>query len=157
MNLLAYTSGLPSPDKLLILLNGLNKTYDKFSSQKSAASPRKRWKDQNSWRWNKSGWLMPCSCCCWLQVNVYFRNDHKIRATPSKSHKCWVTLLNNQPRLLITLQVVEAPSLYGAVWKGTCTKFRGTSDPLTALLFVAGYNAVVSHRHFALTTGMWRV
>jgi hypothetical protein len=37
MNLFDYTSGLPSPDKLLILLNGFNKTYDKFSWQKSAA------------------------------------------------------------------------------------------------------------------------
>ena len=63
-------------------------------------------------------------------------------------------LVHNQPRLLSTLQVVEAPSLYGAVWKGTCTEVHGTSDPLTALLFVAGYNALVSHWHFALTTGM---
>jgi hypothetical protein len=37
MNLFAYISSLPSPEKLLILLNGFNKTYDKFSWQKSAA------------------------------------------------------------------------------------------------------------------------
>jgi hypothetical protein len=37
MKLLAYTTFLPSPDKLLILLKGFNKTYGKFSWQKSAA------------------------------------------------------------------------------------------------------------------------